>query len=46
VVPARLAELAPHYRPIVARLGRIQKSYTVDELAIVARYLEEIAEIE
>jgi DNA-binding MarR family transcriptional regulator len=44
-VPARLAELAPHYEPIVARLRRIHEAYTADELAVVARYFEEIADL-
>lgn len=43
-VPERLVELAPHYAPIVAEMRRIHAAYTPDELAIVTRYLEEIAE--
>jgi DNA-binding MarR family transcriptional regulator len=44
-VPARLADLAPHYAPIVAGLRDIHTRYSAADLAVVTRYLEEIAEV-
>jgi DNA-binding MarR family transcriptional regulator len=44
-VPARLADLAPHYQPIVAGVQEIHKTYAAGELAIIARYLDEMADV-
>jgi DNA-binding MarR family transcriptional regulator len=43
--PERLAELMTHYTPIVQAMTEVHEAYTADELAVVARYLEEISTI-
>jgi DNA-binding MarR family transcriptional regulator len=44
-VPARLGDLAPHYAPIVAGVREIHKAYSSDELAIIAGYLDAMADV-